>query len=66
MDKRLDNAEGGVPEYWIVNPVNETILVLVLNKKKYRQFGNFARGSMARSSLLEGFEISVDHVFDAD
>ena len=66
VDNRHDYAEGGVPEYWIVNPINESILVLVLKKKKYRRLGNFVRGDMARSSLLEGFTISVDQVFDAD
>ena len=28
VDKRGDYAEGGVPEYWIVNPQTETITVL--------------------------------------
>jgi Uma2 family endonuclease len=66
VDKRHDYAEAGIPEYWIVNPLNETILVLVLNKKRYRRFGNFRRGDMAKSSLLHGFAVSVDQVFDAD
>jgi Uma2 family endonuclease len=64
--KRRDYAEAGIPEYWIVNPLNETVLVLVLNKKKYRRPTTFRRGDVARSSLLVGFEVSVDEVFDAD
>ena len=64
VEKRRDYAEAGIPEYWIVNPLTETILVLVLNKKRYRRFGNFGRGDVARSSLLGGFELSVDRVFD--
>jgi Uma2 family endonuclease len=64
--KRRDYAAAGVAEYWIVNPSNETILVLVQNKKRYRRFGSFARGSVAHSSLLEGFHVGVDQVFDAD
>src|SRR5262245_6166124 len=35
IDKRGDYAEGKVPEYWIVNPVSETITVLILKGKKY-------------------------------
>lgn len=66
VSKRQDYAAAGVAEYWIVNPSNETILVLVLNKKRYRQLGSFARGSVAQSSLLKGFHLSVDQVFDAD
>ena len=64
--KRRDYAAAGVAEYWIVNPLNETILVLVLNKKRYRRLGSFARGSVAQSSLLQGFQLGVDQVFDAD
>lgn len=66
VSKRQDYAAAGVAEYWIVNPASETILVLVLNKKRYRRLGSFAPGSDARSSLLQGFEVSVDQVFDAD
>jgi Uma2 family endonuclease len=66
FSKRQDYAAAGVPEYWIVDPSNETILVLVLNKKRYRRLGSFARGTVARSSLLQGFQLSVDQVFDAD
>jgi Uma2 family endonuclease len=64
--KRREYAAAGVAEYWIVNPTNETILVLVLNKKRYRRLGSFARGSVAHSSLLRGFHLGVDQVFDAD
>jgi Uma2 family endonuclease len=66
VDKRHDYAEARIPEYWIVNPLNEAIVVLVLNKNRYRRFGTFHRGETARSSLLEGFAVSVDAVFDAD
>src|SRR5271166_4281544 len=43
VEKRHDYAEGGVSEYWIVNPLDQTILVLVLTKKKYRRLGIFSR-----------------------
>lgn len=64
--KRRDYAAGGVAEYWIVNPLNETILVLGLSNKRYRRLGSFARGSVARSALLQGFQLEVAEVFDAD
>ncbi len=63
--KRRDYAEARIPEYWIVNPINETITVLGLNKKRYRRLGQYSRGDLARSSVLDGFEVSVDKVFDA-
>jgi Uma2 family endonuclease len=64
--KRRDYAAAGVAEYWIVNPLNETILVLGLSNKRYCRLGSFARGSVARSSLLQGFQLDVAEVFDAD
>src|SRR5438128_5834464 len=35
IQKRGDYAEGKVPEYWIVNPQHETIMVLRLKGKSY-------------------------------
>jgi len=66
VEKRSDYAEGGIPEYWIVNPLNETITVLHLSGDVYSEHGTFARGAQATSALLEGFAVSVDAVFDAE
>lgn len=65
-DKVIDYAEGKIPEYWIVNPLDETITVLVLGKKKYRKHGVFRRGQSATSVTLEGFAVDANAVFDAD
>jgi Uma2 family endonuclease len=66
VQKRRDYAEGGVAEYWIVNPLTQRIIVLTLEGKKYRRVGMFSRGSAARSVVLDGFEVKVSDVFDAD
>jgi Uma2 family endonuclease len=66
IDKRHDYAEGGVPEYWIVNPQDETITVLKLDGSVYVEHGLFHRGDTATSLVLLGFSVSVDAVFDAD
>jgi Uma2 family endonuclease len=66
VDKRADYAECGVPEYWIVNPVTETITVLRLEGNSYVEHGVFGRGTTASSALLAGFAVSVDLVMDAD
>ncbi len=63
--KRRDYAEAGIPEYWIVNPLNQTIVVLTLRGTTYVEYGTFARGTSATSVLLAGFSIAVDAVFDA-
>jgi Uma2 family endonuclease len=63
--KRVDYAEAGIPEYWIVNPIDETITVLTLGGDIYTEHGVFRRGEQASSVLLSGFVLSVAEVFDA-
>lgn len=64
QEKPLDYAEAGIPEYWIVNPLNATITVLTLEGRSYRPHGVFQRGERATSRLFEGFGVLVDQVFD--
>lgn len=64
-EKPRDYAEAGIPEYWIVNPLTDTITVLSLVGDTYVEHGVFHRGDKATSKLLEGFGVNVDEVFDA-
>ncbi len=59
--KRDEYAQAGIPEYWIVNPEEETITVLVLKsrQKTYTVLGRFVKGARARSKLLQGFSLDV-------
>ena len=63
--KRGDYAEARIPEYWIVNPLDETITVLTLAGAEYAEHGVFRRGDRAESALLKGFAAGVADVFDA-
>ena len=65
VEKRIDYAEAGIPEYWIVDPRDETITVLVLDGDIYVEHGVHARGEEAASPLLDGFSADVTAVFDA-
>ena len=65
VDKRVDYAEGRVPEYWIVNPQIETITILRLNGDSYGEAGTYRRTELAASILLPGFSVAVNDVFDA-
>lgn len=65
VTKRADYAEGNIPEYWIVNPMEESITVLRLEGEEYIEHGVFGRGETATSALLEGFEVEVNAVLDA-
>ena len=63
--KRLDYAEARIPEYWVVDPTDETITVLTLAGDTYAEHGVFRRGQRADSACLNGFVVSVTEVFDA-
>jgi Uma2 family endonuclease len=81
VTKRDEYAHTGIPEYWIVNPLDETFTVLTLQESgsadsggegvdatprpQYREHGVFHRGDMASSVLVEGLVVNVDQVFDA-
>ena len=66
VEKRRDYAEAGIPEYWIVNPFDETIAVLRLEAGRYVEHGLFGRGLRATAVILPGFAVDVDTVFDAE
>ncbi len=59
--KRVEYARAGIPEYWIVDPEEETITVLTLKPrgKTYTVHGRFVKGTRATSKLLPGFSVDV-------
>jgi Uma2 family endonuclease len=65
VDKRGDYAEARVPEYWIVNPLTESITVLRLRDAAYEEVGTYRRGESATSVLRPEFSVVVAHVFGA-
>jgi Uma2 family endonuclease len=64
-EKPRDYAEAGIAEYWIVNPLDETITVLTLHGHAYHEHGIFHRGESVMSALLGGFELGVDAILNA-
>jgi Uma2 family endonuclease len=67
-EKRRDYAAAGVPEYWIVDPQDQTVTVLALDEKDggtYRLHNTFSPGTNATSVLLPGFSIDVAELFAA-
>jgi Uma2 family endonuclease len=63
--KKEEYARAKIPEYWLVNPVTETITVYVLDEgaEVYRESDPFVKGQSAASRLLEGFTVDVAEVF---
>lgn len=43
-EELLDYAEAGIPEYWIVNLLTDTITVLTLDDQQYVSYGRISAG----------------------
>jgi hypothetical protein len=60
VEKVADYAEAHIPEYWIVNPLDETITVLVLAGDAYTTYGVFWRGEQAASHQRVPADVRYD------
>jgi len=65
VTKWQEYAQAGITEYWIVNPQARTTSVWRLDKEQYVEHGQFGRGDIATSVLLDGFQIDVEAVFQS-
>jgi Uma2 family endonuclease len=65
VDKRREYARAGIREYWIVDPRDRTITLLVLKGRSYTRHGVYKDGQKVTSVLLSGFAMDVSAVFDA-
>lgn len=62
-EKMQAYQDGGVAEYWIVDPRAGAIEVYVLEQGAYLLVGKYGPGETAQSQIVPGFEASVDEVF---
>jgi Uma2 family endonuclease len=60
--KYREYQKAGVLEYWIVDPFNQIIEIYALENDIYKNFGKWGAGEIAKSKLLDGFEVSVDGI----
>lgn len=63
--KREKYREGGVPEYWIVDPASASVEVLTLREGAYIRYGVFRKNEILRSPVLPTLEIALAEVFVA-
>ena len=61
--KRRRYAHFGVPEYWLIDPETQTILVLELVNGAYVERGTFGTGDELTTPLIPGLVIPVVQVF---
>lgn len=66
VEKKNDYEKFGVQEYWLIDPLNQTIIVNALIDGKYQVFSSVEEKGIAQSKLLEGFQLGYDDVFTAN
>lgn len=63
VEKFTEYAAAGIPEYWLVDPEDQTVEVFTLQERAYVLEIKVELGESARSQVLEGFSVPVDEVF---
>ena len=66
LTKRIEYAQAGIQEYWIVDPEQETVTVLNLAGDVYTERGVFVRGEVVTSPQLPELALPVAEILDAD
>jgi Uma2 family endonuclease len=64
--KRIQYQDCGIPEYWIVDPQTQTILVLVLEGNTYTELGSFSGDDLVVSPGFTQLNLTVVQVFGAN
>ncbi|EKU99418.1 hypothetical protein Lepto7375DRAFT_1459 [Leptolyngbya sp. PCC 7375] len=64
VDKRQEYALAGVPEYWIVNPIDGYVLVLTLNDDDYEEVGEYRGKEPIESRLLSKLMVTAEEILD--
>ena len=62
--KRGWYAEAGIPEYWILDPVNDTITVLELAGGRYVERAVLGRNDILTTAAIPGFALPLGQIFD--
>jgi Uma2 family endonuclease len=63
--KRMQYQDRGIPEYWIIDPQQETILVLVLTDATYVEANTFKGDERVRSPQLGELTITAAQIIAA-
>jgi Uma2 family endonuclease len=64
--KRIQYQDCCIPEYWIVDPQNQTILILELVGNSYITFGEFKEDDLLRSPTFGQLELRIIDILSAN
>ena len=62
--KRGRYAAAGVLEYWILDPVNDTLTILELSHGEYVERAVLSRADTLSTPMIPGYELALTSVFD--
>ena len=61
--KRAVYAQAGIPEYWILDPANDTITVLRLSGSEYVEEAALGSDDTLTTTTIPGFELPLSELF---
>jgi Uma2 family endonuclease len=64
-DKYALYESSGVLEYWIIHPVEGTLLIYTLTESGYQSSRLFTKGDVVSSKVLPGFSLDLTEVFES-
>ena len=57
-------AAAGIPEYWILDPVHDTLTVLELDGAQYQERATLGRNDILTTPAIPGLSIPLTEIFD--
>lgn len=62
--KRAQYAAIGVPEYWLIDPIAQTVMVLTLDNHTYREVGLFSQNAAIASIEFPDLKLTAQQIFE--
>lgn len=63
IDKRADYAKAGIPEYWIIDPIEKAVTVFKLEGAEYALHGRFEQSQTATSATFSGLAVECEQIW---
>jgi len=64
-DKREQYEARGIPEYWLIDPEQRSLIVLELTAGKYREIGTFCGSDRIYSLTFQDLQLTAEQIFTA-
>ncbi len=62
--KRVQYQDCGIPEYWIIDPAQQTVLILELSANSYREVGSFSGKFQLPSPQFPTLNLTPAQIFE--